>query len=89
MTLRAALDGKTIIGQFTGFTGATITINIPGSLVGRFDPSQSIVLFSVQDADTGSTAWGYRVDTFTSSLVTVTFNTALVPADTVHVMVMG
>lgn len=89
MVLRAALDGKVLVGQFTGFTTATATIPIPGNLIGKFDPTSSTVMASVFDADAGTPNWGYRISSFTRSQVVIVFVSTLAAADRVHVMIAG
>lgn len=88
MAFRAALNGKVMIGKFTGFTTASVTIPIPGDLVGRFTAEDSAIMVSVQDPN-GTRTWGYRIDSFTRSEVQMTFDAALEAADILHVMIAG
>ncbi len=85
MVLRAALDGKVLHGTFTGNTGTALTIAVPNSF-GRFNPASSVVQVTVQAAaDKGS----QRITAFTASSLTITFETALIAADIVHVSISG
>lgn len=90
MSFRTALDGKMIIGTFSGINAdadVLFQFDFPGKYIGKINPKTAVVFFSVEDFNsTGD--FRYVIYEFTTSHIQIAASFRVDPEDILRLLII-